>query len=720
MSAARPHSPLESTSPRARALADQTVLLLSMLAEESGVSFGRASEVQALAPDRDDQPVEWIARASRTAGLRTVHRRMSLADAVWLADSRLPVVGWSDARQCWIALRRHGLFSARAWFGDEPQRGERVASRAELARALGLEGHASVGEFAMLVPELVEAGAHDHHGHGEGMPPVRRLLTLMRPESSELWAIVIFSAITGLLYLALPLAINAFISNLSFGVRSGPFVQALGAIALVLFACLAVGASLRAIQHVMAEVIQRRIFVRLASDLAHRLPRVDLAALDGVHAPELVNRFLEVVTVQKSAALLLLSGINLALGAAIGLTVLAFYHPFLLGFSAVLLGVVAAIVLLAGRGAVDTSIRESIRKYEVVDWLEELARHPRLFKGPGGAAHASARADDLLRGYLQARKDHFRVLLRQVVGLLGLEVIAGTMLLGVGGWLVLNQQLTLGQLVAAEIIVSAIAASISKFGKQFEAWYDAVAAVDKLGMLVDLPLERRGGESVEGASAMRVEAAGLGLERPGQGSAFSGVTFELEPGSRAALLGSFGSGSSTLLEVLVGMRRPTDGGVTIDGLDLANWNLERLRDSAMLLREGDLVSGPLLENLRVGRSDLPLVQVQRAIEAVGLDRAIQALPDGLSSRLVTGGLPLAGRQRIRLLVARAVACEPRLLLVDELLDGLDERTLSSLCAVLLDPARAWTLLVATRDPRVAARFSRVIDLDAFRPGAPHG
>ena len=192
---------------------------------------------------------------------------------------------------------------------------------------------------------------------------------------------------------------------------------------------------------------------------------------------------------------LLLTGVNLVLSTIIGLTVLAFYHQFLLAFSIVLVTALAAIVFLLGRRALGTSIAESKRKYEVVDWLEELARHPRVFKGPGGLELATTRADGLVRSYLDARRAHFRILLRQISSLLALEVVAATLLLVVGGWLVLDQQLTLGQLVASEIIVSAIVASISKLGKQFEAWYDAVAAVDKLGHLVDLPLERAGGET---------------------------------------------------------------------------------------------------------------------------------------------------------------------------------------------------------------------------------
>ncbi len=639
---------------------------------------------------------------------------MSLSQAVWIAEPCMPMVAWSPVRSAWITLHRHGAFSARVWGSDAPDAGDIAMRRAAIARDLGLEGPEDVAEFGLLLqvqPAESLARTSQSHGHGadHAMPPIRRLMALMRPEASDLWAIAAFSAVTGLLSLALPLAVNAFISNLSFGARSGPFVQALAAIALVLFACLALAAALRAVQHVVAEVVQRRIFVRLATDLAHRLPRVELASTDGVHAPELVNRFLEVVTVQKSSALLLLTGIDLLLGTVIGLTVLAFYHPFLLALSALLVVALTVIVLAAGRGAVPTSVLESVRKYQVVEWLEEMARHPRVFKSPGGADFARARTDDLVRGYLQARRSHFRVLLRQITGLLGLEVIAGTVLLGVGGWLVLNQQLTLGQLVAAEIIVTAIVASVAKLGKQFEAWYDAVAAVDKLGMLVDLRTEREGGGAVPGAGAARVEAQSVEHRRSGLPSALGPVDFRIEPGERVAWLGALGSGSSTLLEVLAGLRRPTGGVVMLDGLDLDDWNLQALHERVMLLREGDVMSGTIADNLRVGAAGVPVSELHAALEATGLASVVRDLPEGLQTTLVTGGLPLTGRQRIRLLVARALVVRPRLLLLDEILDGLDAVTFERLLSVVLDPARDWTVLVATRDPRVAQRMARVIE-----------
>jgi len=699
-----------------RGLAEATDRLFERLEREFGGVDTASRKTPAASSSARTEPLGHLADQAPRHGMRTDLRRLSVTDAVWLADDRVPIVAWSRSTGAWVVILRHGLLAARIWTSRDESDSGRVVSRSALARLLDADGVKASIDAAIVQPERpAEAAstpttAGDHGGHPH-VSPVRRLIALMRPESTELWTLVVFSAITGLLYLALPLAVNAFISNLSFGTRSGPFLQGLVVLGVVLLLCLAVAAALRGLQHTVVEVVQRRIFVRLGSDLAHRIPHVDLAAMDRVHAPELVNRFLDVITVQKSASMLLLTGVNLILSTIIGLTVLAFYHPFLLAFSIVLVTALAGIVFLLGRRALGTSIVESKRKYEVVDWLEELARHPRVFKGPGGLELATSRADGLVRSYLDARRAHFRILLRQISSLLALEVVAATLLLVVGGWLVLDQQLTLGQLVASEIIVSAIVASISKLGKQFEAWYDAVAAVDKLGHLVDLPLERSDGETpADGDDAARIVATELTHARFGGPPNFAPLDFEIEPGDRVAVLGARGSGTSSVLEMLVGMRRPHHGSVSVDGLDVRSWHLPSLRRGACLLRSGDLVTGTIAENIRLGRPEIGPVETQEAIERVGLGPTIRALPDGLATVLVTGGLPLTGRQRARLLVARAIAMRPRLLLVDELLDGLDAKTTEDLLDALLSPDLPSTVFLATRDPELASRFHRTIEL----------
>ena len=295
----------------------------------------------------------------------------------------------------------------------------------------------------------------------------------------------VFALLVGVLALAMPVAVEALVNTVAFG----RYLQPVVVLAILLFTFLAFAAAMRALITFIVEILQRRLFVRVVEDLAYRLPRVQQQSFDHVHGPELVNRFFDVVTVQKTIAALLLDGIAIVLQTVIGMAVLAFYHPFLIGFDVVLLLLIAFIIFVLGRGAVRTAVQESKAKYAVGAWLEELARHHTAFKLHAGTQFALDRADQLAVNWLEYRRDHFRIVMRQILFALGLQALAATALLGLGGWLVILGELTLGQLVAAELIVMMIVGSFAKLGKYIESFYDLLASVDKLGYLFDLPTE---------------------------------------------------------------------------------------------------------------------------------------------------------------------------------------------------------------------------------------
>ncbi len=682
-----------------------------------------------LAIAGQSEPMERLIAAAQPLGLLLVPVRRRLAELIWSARDAQPVV-CRDARSGrWIVVRGHGFFRAKVVRPDESELSVSVSRRA-LAAELGLGGPEDEVEALHVAPVLPAQGLSGREGSSESsllpgfllrrpvdgheVSPAARFIGLLRPELADVGTLLVFSLITGLLYLAVPLAVNGLVSNLAFGTQSAPFQQALLFIAAALFGCLLLSAVMRGLQYLVAEHVQCRIFVRVAADMAWRLPRVRAESVDGEHAPEMVNRFLDVVTVQKSTSLLLLNGINIVIGALIGLVVLAFYHPFLLAYMVVMLLAIALIIFVMGRGAVRTSVAESRGKYAVVNWLEDVARYPRLFKGPGGYALAAERADRLARSYLAHRAAHFRILMRQIGGLLALEVLASSALLVVGGSLVLSQQLTLGQLVAAELIVSAVVASIAKLGKQFEAWYDALAAVDKLGHLVDLETERVDGDvpAAESSAGAAVSVRALRHAYPGGREVLRSLDFDVAAGGRLAVTGPQGSGCSTLLDLLAGMREPSGGAILVDGLDLRAWSLEALRSKVMLLRSQDIFNGTVADNVGLALPGVGMEQVQAALARAGLLDDVLAMPQGLATPLVTGGLPLSSRQRNRLLVARALLLRPRLLLLDELLDGLDPATSGAMLDIILDPACDWTVVAATRDPAVASRFPSRLSLQA--------
>lgn len=552
--------------------------------------------------------------------------------------------------------------------------------------------------------------------HAPPYPPLTRLYQLLLPERKDLWTVVLFAVLAGVLYLATPLAVDALVNSLAFGASEGVYVQALVVLSLGLFGFLLLLGLVRAAQYFVTELLQRRIFVRLSADLAYRLPRVRMEALDQKLGPDLVNRFFDVVTVQKSGALILLDGVNLVLGAFIGLLILGFYHPFLLVFDLVLIAYVIAVPLVLGRGAVSTSIDESYAKHRVASWLEQVALFPYLFKSDGASHLAGMRANELAEEYLDARERHWRVVFRQMLSFLALQALASAALLGLGGFLVLNAELTLGQLVAAEIIVSTIVANLASLGKHVEAFYDALAAVDKIGYVVDLPTEREGGErppSDEDGALVELERLEFGYDpmRP----VLQGVTFRLERQERVALVGAAGFGTSTLMEILFGLRIPQAGLVSIDGVDVRDWDLEELRHRVALVRGQDLVEASVFENVCFGRPGVSRQDVRHALGKVGLLDDVMRLPSGLDAILNVGGRPLSSSQRSRLILARAIVGSPSLLLLDENLENLEPQTFSELTDFVFGHDNGWTLLVATRDPSIIERCDRVIDMASFGP-----
>lgn len=535
--------------------------------------------------------------------------------------------------------------------------------------------------------------------------PVVRLRQWLSLESEDAWVVVIYTAATGLVSLVLPVAVQAVVNTVAFGTLLQPLAVLT---VLVLLALLAV-AWLNAYRQYVVEMIQRRVFVRLAGDVADKLVRVEPRAFDRYHGPELVNRFLEVVTVQKAGATLLLDGLTVAVQTLMGMILLAVYHPFLLAFD-VLLAISLFVVLFPmGSGAIPTSVKESKAKYALLAWLEELARHQIAVKSRAGLALALERTNELVKDYLGYRAKHFRILLRQIVGSFVLQALASATLLGVGGWLVIDRQMTLGQLVAAELVVALVTSGITKFGKHLELFYDLMAALDKLGYLTDLPKEREGGELLprkHGAAAIRMQ--GVAVSPGASVRLIHGVTLAAEPGDRIGLVGSTGSGKSSLMDVLYALRPPDTGHVEIDGVDFRVLNLDELRDQIALVREPQIFEGTVLENMRLGREELTMEKAQAALEEVGLLEQVLKMPGGLNTRLATGGAPLSAGQAVQFELARALAHEPRVLLLDECLDWLEDLPERGRLLDLVFRLRdRWTVIVASHNEEILGRCNRV-------------
>jgi len=538
------------------------------------------------------------------------------------------------------------------------------------------------------------------------------LVHLLRLEKQGLAIVIVYAIGIGLASLAAPVGVQMLVSAIAFG----GLVQPIAVLSLLVLVALTFGAILRATQVSIVERIQQRLFVRVAADFAERLPRIAVSSFETFHAPEFVNRFFEILTLQKGASMLLLDGILVVLQVIVGGTLLALYHPALLGFAAAVLVAVAAILFgLSGNGAT-TSIKESKAKYALVAWFQEIARHPTIFRGQGGAHFARERSDELTRNYVGYRKAHFRILFRQTAAFLALEAIASAALLGIGGYLVLGGKLTLGQLVASELILTGVVAGVAKFGKYLEVYYDLIASMYKLGHLVELPLERES-TGVVGRAAGPLSLGMISVEHAfGVRSNGPPITLEVAPGSRLAVIGPNGSGKSTLIDLLYGLREPARGHIEIDGLPLCDLSLRELRGQVALVRGAAIFNGTILENVSMDRADVTLEDVRRALETVGLWKHVKSLPDGLGTLVTTDGGNLSAGQAQRLAIARAIVVRPRCLLLDEALDHLDPESHQIILERVLGADAPWTVVVATHDPSVADACTHAFAISGSEQG----
>lgn len=554
------------------------------------------------------------------------------------------------------------------------------------------------------------------------LSPLDRLRRLAGLERGDVGVIVVYSVATGLVSLTVPIAAQSLVNTVAFAALLQPLVVLS---LLVLVGLLAAGI-LRILQYKVVEKLQERLFVRTTHEVTLRLVHAEAGTLSRRAAQELVNRFFDVAIIQKTAATLLLDGLSIVLQSSVSLVLLAFYHPALLAFDVVLIALIAFVLVGLGRDGVESATHESKAKYRAAAWLEGVAGALRAFKSRESAEFAFVRSDELARDYVFARRRHFRVLFRQVVASHLLQALATAALLGLGGMLVIRGQLTLGQLVAAELVVTGVLLGVSRFGKYLESFYDLAASVDKVGALLDLPQERSGGLAVtpaEGPARLRVDHAAFSY---GENEVLRDVSFELEPGARKAILGGDASGKSTLVDLLYAVHAPSRGAITLDGVDLRTAQLLDLRRHVMVVGAPEIVDGTVLDNVRFGDHVVDGQDIAEVLAAVGLSEEVAGLPKGALTEVGSGGERLTSSQATRLMIARALVCQPRLLVLDETLDGLGSETARKVLAGLSLLRRKATLLVLTSREDIAAlvgevwRLQRGILIPWPAAGGEHG
>ena len=541
--------------------------------------------------------------------------------------------------------------------------------------------------------------------------PWQRLTQLLRVDKREISHIYLYALVGGAISLSVPLGVQAIINLIS----GGQMATSWGV--LIAFVTIGVGftGAMQIMQLALAENIQQRLFARSAFEFAYRVPRIKAEAVSGRYLPELVNRFFDTFTIQKGLSKLLLDVPLALLQILLCLILLGLYHPFFIAFGFLLVILLYAIFRFTGKQGLATSLTESNYKYAVAHWLEELGRSASTFKLIGETTLPMSRTDQLVDGYVTARRSHFRILLGQYTAMVVFKVIVTLSLLALGGMLVMREQMNLGQFVAAEIVILLLMNAVEKIILSIESVYDVLGALDKIGFVTDLPLERKEGISVlstDPNKGLDVRLTNVGFHSHwNKKHVLEGIDLHLAAGEKVCLSGQNASGKTTLLRILAGAMEAHEGNIQFDGHPLNSLDLDQARsivgDS---LNEEDVFAGTVMENITVGRAWVKEEDVMEACTVTGLFDQMAQLPEGLLTPLDPQGSRLPKSLVKRIIQARCIAGKPRLILLEDSLQNWDMKDREQLLGWISAPERPWTLLAVSNDPWLQQRCMRTLTL----------
>lgn len=539
--------------------------------------------------------------------------------------------------------------------------------------------------------------------------PVARIFKLVKLEQKEISAVYFYAILNGLILLAIPVGIQSLIGFAQTNTASASIVVLIVLIVTSVF----IAGVLQIKQMQLTEKIQQKIFVRYAFKMAQTLPELKLSGVDQFYLPELINRFFDIGNLQKGLAKLLLDFPLAIIQIVFGLLLLAFYHPVFIAFGFLLLLVVWSILYYSGTKGLQKSLEESTHKYKAAGWLEEMARIIKSAKFSKSPDFFIQKMDGHVVNYLDARTGHFKILELQFKTLIAFKTLVTAAMLIVGTYLLLNQQLNVGQFIAAEIVILTVINSVEKLIGNLDSVYDVLTAVEKIEQVTDKETEASGSVKLPvSENAVSITVKNTSLTYPNDTApALNNISFTIQPNEKVCIRGDEGTGKSTLLLLLAGSYNHFEGAVLINDIPVNNYHLQSLRRQAgVLISQQDIFEGTLMDNICMGIEDINMEELLLLCKKTGLMEYIGSLKNGFDTLLSATGKRLPGHAIKKILLVRALINKPKLLLLEEPWIGLEEQYQQQIKQMLLNETHPATIVVVTNDENFANACDKIIEL----------
>ncbi|WP_026707668.1 peptidase domain-containing ABC transporter [Flavobacterium frigidarium] len=546
------------------------------------------------------------------------------------------------------------------------------------------------------------------------MTPLKRFYNLLALDKKDITQLFLYAIFAGLISLSLPLGIQAIINFIQSGRVSVSWIVL---IFLVVMGVALVG-FLSLMQLRITENLQQKIFVRSSFEFAVRLPKIKFDQLYNTYPPELANRFFDTMTIQKGTSKLLIDFSAALLQIIFGIILLSLYHPYFILFGITLLILLYFIFKLSYIPGLETSLKESKNKYKVAHWLQEMARNNYSFRNQLNFDYGLQKNDSLVSEYLNYREKHFNIIKRQFTQLIIFKIIITASLLSIGGYLVVSQQMNIGQFVAAEIIILLVINSVEKIIIGLDTFYDVLTSVEKIGQVTDLTLEDEyDNDSVDYCySDISLETESLQFKFPdAKNATLKAISLKIEQGERIIINGENGSGKTTLMRVLSGLLKPTTGSLFINDATFKKIDLRQYRSQIGSVIHGESpFEGTYLENITFNDPAITQEDLKWAIEGVQLSAFIKSLPDSLESPIFPEGRQLSSSNAQKILLARSIIHKPKILFYEDPTDTMDANIANAIIDFITDDAHKWTIIVSSKNPYWKTKCSREITMEKGR------
>lgn len=530
----------------------------------------------------------------------------------------------------------------------------------------------------------------------EILTPWRRFMGLLELDKRDIKQLFFYAIFAGLIALTLPLGIQAIINLIQGAQVSTSWIV------LVVLVTIGVGFQgvLQLMQVRIMENIQQKIFMRSSFEFAYRFPKIKISELRNFYPPELANRFFDTLTVQKGLSKILLDFPAAFLQIIFGLILLSFYHPFFIIYGLMLVLLVYLLFKFTAKKGLETSLIESKSKYKVAHWIQEIARSIISFKLSGSTQLAMTRNDELTSDYLEARENHFKILLLQFIKMIGFKVLVTAGLLIIGGLLVLNQKMNIGQFVASEIIILLVISSVEKLITGLDSFYDVLTSLEKIGQVVDKELEQQTGEDpFKNIKGINIELDDLKYNSPEGQKILKGINFKISTEDRILLDGASGSGKTTLLKVLSGLIEPTDGDLYINNTSIKGISPNSYRANiGMVLPDQTPFEGSILDNILLDGNNISQEHLQSVLKNIGLLNFVKEQPKGLNTIIYPEGQQIPYTISKRIVLARAIISNPRLLILKDPLEYFEPKEAEHIIQYLTSSDRDWAVIIVSQNP----------------------